>query len=402
LSKAPLAIAAALFLAGCGSTPTPTPTRAPSPFTQPTPRLGPTPSPISATLVDFTAPPQPALASAPPSEAPTTTASPTPPPGLLFTDPTLDESSGWNELSASNAAFSFVDGALASTLEKKGSWAFAVHELPSAETVVRVSGSFISSGAGYFGWLCGDSATGRYYGAVPQTDGSLVFIAGGNDGVAPLERYDSLNVAMTDGQTTQLGLECVIDHGRVWLQAFLGTDEPIAVHEEDVTDVTHFDVVGMYGESLQPPFSMSVRDVTAYGMGGSTGATSLPAAALIGGVADTTSADCVETLPAADALVGVDCYVQDEGAGPEFLELDQYRDPGAMQAAFDLESSAQQCGGAPARAAWANGAVRCVGQTVGLRVEWTDGRSDVIGRLVDLDGDYALTDAAWRTIAGID
>jgi len=47
------------------------------------------------------------------------------------------------------------------------------------------------------------------------------------------------------------------------------------VHEEDVTDVTHFDVVGMYGESLQPPFSMSVRDVTAYGMGGSTGATSL-------------------------------------------------------------------------------------------------------------------------------
>ena len=402
MSKAPLAIAAALLLAGCGSTPTPTPTPVASQATQPTPPLGPTPPPIGATLVDFTAPPPTARPSASPIEAPTATAGPTPPPGLLFADPTLDESSGWNELSASNAAFSFAAGILASTYDKKGSWAYAVHELPAPETVVRVSGSFTSSGAGYFGWLCGDSSTGRYYGAVPQTDGSLVFIAGGYDGVAPLERYDNLNVALTDGQTTQLGLECVIDHGRLWLQAFLGADDPIAVHEQDVTDVTHFDVIGLYGESLQPPFAMSVSDVTAYGKGGSTGATSLPAAALIAGVADTTSADCVETLPSAEALVGVDCYVQDEGAGPEFLELDQYRDPGAMQAAFDLENTAQQCIGAPARAAWANGAVRCVGQTVGLRVEWTDGRSNVLGRLVDLDGDFAATDTAWRTIAGID
>ena len=402
MSKAPVAIAAALLLAGCGSTPTPTSTPASSSFTQPTPPLGPTPPPVGATLVDFTPPPPTARASASPSEAPTTTASPTPPPDLLFADPTLDASSGWNELSARNAAFSFVDGALASTYEKKGSWAYAVHELPSAETVVRVSGSFTSSGSGYFGWLCGDSSTGRYYGAVPQTDGSLVFIAGGYDGVEPLERYDNLNVALTDGQTTQLGVECVIDHGRLWLQVSLGNDDAIAVHEQDVDDVTRFDVIGMYGESPEPPFTMSVEGVAAYGLGGSTGATSLPAAALVATVTDAAPADCVETLPTADALVGVDCYLQDEGAGPEFLELDQYRDPGAMQAAFDLENSAQQCVGAPARAAWANGAVRCVGQTVGLRVEWTDGRSDVIGRLVDLDGDFASTDAAWRTIAGID
>ena len=357
---------------------------------------------MAATLAAFTAPPPTPAASAPPIETPSVTASPAPPPGLLFTDPEIDASSGWNELNAKDAAFSIANGRLSSTYARKGSWAYAVHELPSPQAVVRVSGSFTSSGAGYFGWLCGDSSTGRYYGAVPQTDGSLVFIAGGYDGVKPLERYDNLNVALTDGQTTQLGLECVIDHGRLWLEVFLGTADPIAVHEEDVTDVAHFDVIGMYGESLQPPFATAVDDVTVYGMGGSTGAMSLPAAALATSVVDATPADCVEDSPTASAVVEVDCFLQDEGAGPELLELAQYRDPGQMQSAFDAANGAQQCVGATPRAAWQNGAVRCVGQMVGVRIEWTDGRSIVTGALVDFDGDVAATEIAWRALEGID
>ncbi len=358
---------------------------------------------MTATLAAFTAPPPTARATAPPTETPVTSPTPTQlPPNLLLAEPTIDASSGWNELNATNAAFVFADGRLSSTYTKKGSWAYAVHELPSPETVVRVSGSFTSSGAGYFGWLCGDSSTGRYYGAVPQTDGSLVFIDGGYDGVEPLERYQDLNVALTDGQATKFGVECVIDHGRLWLEAFLGTGDPIAAHEEAVADISHFDVIGMYGESLQPPFATSVDDVTAFGMGALTGAMSLPAATLGAGVAGTTPSDCVQTSPTAGAVVAIDCFLQDEGVGPELLELAQYRDPGQMQAAFDMEDSGPQCVGAPPRAAWANGAVQCVEQTVGIRIEWTDGRSNVTGRLIDFDGDFTATDAAWRTLVGID
>ena len=42
--------------------------------------------------------------------------------------------------------------------------------------------------------------------------------------------------------------------------------------------------------------------------------------------------------------------------------------------------------------AWARGAVRCVTQGVGIDLEWTDSTLDLIGQLVDLDGDEAPTE----------
>jgi hypothetical protein len=320
-------------------------------------------------------------------------------PDLLFEDDTIDAASGWNSLNAKGASFVFSDGRLASTYSRKGSWAYAVHDLAAAQSVVRVSGTFSSSGAGYYGWLCGDSTTGRYYGAVPETDdGSLVFIAGGYDGVQPLERYEDLGRPVITGASAIVGLECVSDHGVIWLEAFVGDGEPIALHEEIVDDVTHFDVVGMYGEALEPGFAMDVTRVTGYGNGGAAGSISVDAAGFVATLPRELADECVEQPESAGAMA-VRCYIQDEGPGAELLGVAQYADMEATNAAYAASAVAPSaaCAESSLASSWAHGSLRCVGQTVGIRLEWTDDRSATLGTLVDYEAtDVAATLAQWQ------
>ena len=313
---------------------------------------------------------------------------------LLFANQTIDATSGWRQLNVKKAAFEISDGSLASTYEKKGSWAYAVRELAAPETTVRVGGRFSSSGLGYFGWLCGDSSTGRYYGAVPETDGSLVFIDGGYSGVEPLERYEELGAPISNGATTTMGIECVIDHGTLWIEAFLDDGELIALHEEsEVTDVTRFDVIGMYGEALEPAFTMTVDNVVARGAGGSTGAlafSDLPVASYAAPVAIN---GCVDAPRTTDETVGLECFLQDEGTGPEMIQLATHPDSASMDADYQTGAASSTCPDAPAAATWARGSERCVAQHVGVRLEWTDTRLNLTGSVVDFDGDYATTNA---------
>ncbi len=333
-------------------------------------------------------------ATLPPTTAPVAT--PTAPaapvdPDLLFTNPSIDAASGWGQLNVKKAAFDLSGGSLASTYEKKGSWAYAVRELAAPETVVRVGGAFTSSGLGYFGWLCGDSSSGRYYGAVPETDGSLVFIDGGYSGVEPLERYEDLGAPILAGTTTKLGIECAVDHGTLWIQAFLGDGAPIAVHEEEVDDVAHFDVVGMYGEALEPGFAMTVRDVWARAAGGATGALPFDALPVADYAAPVAPDGCQQAPRAGDEQIALECYIQDEGTGPELLALATYPDAATMAGAY-AATSGSSCPGAPAPAPWSRGSTRCVAQDVGIRLEWTDSTLNLVASMIDFDGDFAATD----------
>jgi len=335
-----------------------------------------------------------AVASAPATAAPSD-------PDLIFADETLDAASGWRQLSVNKAAFGFASGALSSTYEKKGSWAYAVRQLTSPETVLRVGGQFSSSGLGYFGWLCGDSSTGRYYGAVPETDGSLVFIDGGYEGVEPLERYEDLGAPITDGSATKMGMECAINHGTLWLEAYMDDGEPIAVHEEGVEDVTRFDVIGMYGEALEPGFTTAVDEVSARGTDDPAGSLSFSAVPLAGygAVASSAETACVETPVSGPNVTSVTCYLQDEGDGPELLVLTGYPDADAMDAAYE-GGEVSACADAPAPTLWSRGAVRCATQRVGTDVQWTDSSLDLVGHLIDFDGDAAATQSAWGDIVG--
>jgi hypothetical protein len=358
-----------------------------------------------------------ALASDIPLDSPTSTSGPTqapestPPPGsntadvdLLFADEAIDGASGWRQLNVHNAAFDLEDGELASTYVKKGSWAYAVHQLGVAETVVRVGGRFTSSGLGYFGWLCGDSSAGRYYGAVPETDGSLVFIDGGYGGVEPVERYEDLGAPIASGVKTMFGLECAIDHGTLWMQALLD-GEPIAAHEvENVTDATRFDVLGMYGESLDPPFTTSVTDIVARGTNDGTGSISFaglplanyaqPAAAS----AESGELSCLEAPLSSAATAAVTCYLQDEGNGPELLQLSTYADAPGTAAAYASDDHKPPCASGLSTTLWSRGVVRCVSQPVGIDLEWSDSALNVVGHLIDFDGDTTATQSVWTTI----
>jgi hypothetical protein len=394
------ACAAVLLCVACGSaTPSAGVSFAPTNPPTPTPTDSPTPTPTPTQR----ATPQPTLVlSAPASLTPSPTASPNTG-DLLFRDAQLSAARGWQELNLNKASMAFADGAIDSTYEKKGSWAYAVRELQTVQAVVRVSGTFASVGRGYFGWLCGDSISGRYYGAVPETDdGSLVFIDGGYDGVEPLERYENLGRPVVSGQSTSFGLECTVDHGTVWLEAFVGDGEPIAVHESEVDDVTRFDVVGMYGEALAPGFTMTGGNVSAFGSGGASGATSIAAASFIATLPLAVGTDCVERPVDDDRLVSVRCYIQDEGAGAEFFDVTQYPDEDAMNGAFDAAapSATTPCSSAVAAQTWTSGQLRCVAQTVGVRLEWTDARSLSVGRIVDFDGTPANLYAQWSTTLG--
>lgn len=315
----------------------------------------------------------------------------------------IDDASGWLQLNVKNASMSFASGALNSTYVKKGSWAYAVHELDSAQSDVRVVGDFKTTGLGYFGWLCGDSATGRYYGAVPETDGSLVFIAGGYDGVFPLERYEDLGAPTASGSTTRMGVECVKDHGTVWLEAFLDDGTTVALHEEEADDVTRFDVVGAYGESLDTTFAMSVSNIAAYGSGGATGAVPLGVAQLITAVPAVYRVDCARppsTTVASRPAAG--CYVEDEGDGAEMVDLFGFETTGALNTAFDGTAGTLpegSCAIGPAQSTWStaagHGRMACTSLPFGMRLSWTDETTQTLGSALDLEGDYAKTFAQW-------
>jgi hypothetical protein len=352
-----------------------------------------------------------ALASAPPTASPVT-----PPPSPiaslsaqeLFADDVLDANSGWQQLSVKQAYFAFTTHGLASVYDKKGDWAYAVHELERPQADVMVTGDFRSSGLGYFGWLCGDSTSGRYYGAVPETDGSLVFIDGGRDGVNPLERYEDLSAPIADDELTTLSLECVTDGATVWLAAYID-GALVGLHDEDVTDVHRFDVVGAYGESLEAGFAMSVERAAAFGSGGLTGAIPFTAAKLLHELPDAYLADC-DVPPQTSGVhdMTVRCYLQDEGAGAEMADFAQL-DESALADAFTTLMAAgtglASCSVRPSPSTWstvaAHGRVGCTRLAAGIELVWTNEIDGTLGVVHDLEGDYAATATQWQTALGL-
>jgi hypothetical protein len=326
----------------------------------------------------------------------------------LFEDDLLDASSGWQQLSVKKASFAFTTHGLASLYDTKGAWAYAVHELERPQADVMVTGDFRSSGLGYFGWLCGDSTSGRYYGAVPETDGSLVFIDGGRDGVEPLERYEDLSAPIADDALTTLSLECFTDGNVVWLAAYVD-GVLVGLHDEDVTDVHRFDVLGAYGESLEEGFTMSLERASAFGSGGLSGAIPFAAADLLGEVPDVYRGDCdVPPRPTDAETVTVRCYLQDEGAGAETAEFTQLNGS-ALDDAFTTltapETGLGPCSIGPAPSTWStvgsHGKVGCTRQVAGIELVWTNAIDGSLAVVHDLEDDFGATTLQWQEAIGL-
>ena len=240
-----------------------------------------------------------------------------PPASALFDDRGLGEPESWLELGASGSLNRDDGGSLLSTYSKRLGWSFLVRELAKPQTVVQASAVFTSHDVGYFGWMCGDLRSGEYYGAVPETDGSIVFVEGDRDGVDALERYEDLGLEIADGVPISVGLICALtpDHELVVIPTG-PKGEPLGVYVEEAEGYNSFDVLGVYGESLSKQFTLSVDDAVAYGAGTRTGAWSLGATGMMTHVPPALSTACVE-MPGAKAAPddGSRSHVHPPGGG---------------------------------------------------------------------------------------
>jgi len=100
------------------------------------------------------------------------TTSPSAEPGtrdLLFNDDMTDSSSGWQELNENFATITYDSGVLAFRYNKAQSWAYTIRNLDAPETTLLPAANFAPQSDGIFGLLCGDSASGKLYGAVADT-----------------------------------------------------------------------------------------------------------------------------------------------------------------------------------------------------------------------------------------
>lgn len=418
------ALALSLLAAGCVSVApqTPGPTNGPTAAA-----TGAVTTPAPATLAPTaSATEEPTLApTEPPTAEPTTTPEATPQPtassdpgvptrDLLFLDDLSDPQSGWDEVDEDLASVLYgASGAIEYRFNEIG-WAYTVRVLEEAETVVRPIGEFLANGTGIFGLMCGNTVD-THYAAVATTDGGIIFasIIGGQ--VNALERNDEVGLDISATASTIMGLQCtLLADGSLNMVLVVQGSGPVAVYKVEDAGITSFDVVGLYGEALDPAFTLDVDDAAAFGLGGASGEMSAEATALLAHIPSDFQTDCFESptppLFSEPATAVVTCILQTSGDAAEIAEYAQFESKQDMDDAYQARVDAfgvtpeGSCATGPNEASWNFGAedfgrVQCAPQAIGIRFDWTDDRLDVMSTLVDFDGDYPSTYEQWTNAA---
>lgn len=327
---------------------------------------------------------------------------------LLFSDDMTDASSGWDELNEDFATITYDTGVLAFRYDKNKAWAYTVRKLAGPETSLVVASEFMPQSDGIFGSLCGDSTTGKFYGAVVDTNGGLIFLETDNGTIKALDRQDKLGLDVQLNVKTPLAVKCIANSdGDVVLSAGLSMTGPVGVHLEKAAGPTSFDVVGLYAEALSDGYTLAVDDAAAFGVGGSDGTMSAGAQQLMTHIPAEMQRNCSESPLFSDtATYVVNCLLQPSGKGAELAQYEQYDTKDAMDAKYqDIVStfgttSTGTCQSGPNETDWSisgttYGRVECVPQKVGIRFDWTDDRVNILSSLIDFDGDYASTFDQW-------
>jgi len=319
-----------------------------------------------------------------------------------------DPASGWQQLNEDFASITYDTGVLAFRYNKDKSWAYTVRTLDARETTLLPAANFSPQTAGIFGLLCGDSASGKLYGAVVGTDGSLVFVETDNGTINVLDRQDKLGLDVTVGDENPMALECHVDgSGGLTMIVGLSGTGPVAAYHADSDAPSSFDVIGMYGEASTDNYTLTVDLATLYGIGGSDNTMSAGAQALLAHIPTELQTNCWESPQFADAAdYKITCVPQTTGKGAEIERYEQYADKASMDAAyqdlvdvFGVESTGS-CKTGPNEADWevneqTGGRVQCAPQTVGIRFDWTDDLSNILSGLMDFDGSYKDTYDQW-------
>jgi hypothetical protein len=432
-----VAFAALFVVAGCVSV-APPPSSEPSVGASAAPSLGvttPVPASPAATSVAPSSAPS-VLQSAPPVETPTAVASEEatvepsvgpsepaespaqepssePTTGIqdrdqIFADDMSDPASGWQQLNEDFATITYDTGMLAFRYNQQNAWAYTVRDLDAPQTTLLPAANFSPDSAGIFGLLCGDSASGRLYGAVVGTDASLVFVQIDGDTINVLDRQNKLNLDVNVGDSNPMVMECHVDgSGALTMIVGLAGTGPIAAYRTDTDAPSSFDVMGLYGEASSDNFTLTVDLATLYGIGGADNTMSDGAQALLTHIPTDFQNNCWESPQFADAAdYKITCVPQTSGKGAEVQRYEQYASKEAMDGDYqDLVSvfgvdSTGTCESGPNETTWSvndetGGRVQCAPQKVGIRFDWTDDRMNILGGLMDFQGSYKDTYDQW-------
>jgi hypothetical protein len=326
----------------------------------------------------------------------------------IFTDDMSDPASGWQQLNEDFASITYDSGVMAFRYNQDQAWAYTVRHLDTPETTLLPAADFSPQSEGIFGVLCGDSASGRLYGAVVGTDGTLVFLETDSGAINVLDRQDKLDLDVKVGDSNPMALECHADGtGGLTMIAGLSGTGPIATYHADTDAPSSFDVVGLYGEATADDYTLTVDLASLYGLGGADNTTSDGAQILLAHIPTDFQNNCWESpIFAEPADYKITCVPQSSGKGAEIERYLQFADKPSMDAsyqdvvdAFGVESTGS-CKSGPNETGWSTndqpgGRVECAPQKVGIRFDWTDDLTSILAGLIDFEGSYKDTYDQW-------
>jgi hypothetical protein len=395
-----------------GRTPSPLVTAVATPAFTPSPllTLPPTATPTVAPT-DTPAPPSPTIPPlVTPTPAPTDEVTPEPTaspdassPDLLFDDPMDDPASGWGTGQTGGGLLQYSDGALQFDSNPGGAWIWSRRDAGSDNSALKVVGEFTPASAGKFGMICahGDA---ELFGAIVDTDGGWAFISIGANGADILLDDENAGLDVPIGATTVVGLDCAgTSTGALRMVLNLTGTGPIAIYESQDGPAS-FDRVAAYAESFDDAFSVRLENAVAFGTGDPSGEMDADATDLLSHVPQNWQDTCFDTaLPPVlgqHATAVITCFIGDVSSGSDLAEYVQFPTKEDMDAAYDLhvdrfpvDSPVDSCKDGPGEHSYTIGSedagrVLCADQFVGMRVDWTDDRLNILSTLVDHDGSF--------------
>jgi hypothetical protein len=378
-------------------TPSPAPTEAPTatPTEAPTPTEEPSPTPTEAPTVAPTEEP-----TASPAEEP----SPSPTDGAsaeqLFLDDMTDPESGWGVAEGERGSVGYADGALRLQTIFAGAYVWSTRPLQSRWNAVRAEALLVAEQGetGYTGLLCGN-AESVVVGGLVTTDGGWVFVRIEDDAVEVLEFDLEAGVELGD-DFIQLTLDCVTT-GFGEAELYLHVNGTRVASHVTERGVGLFETVGLFAEGQTEQYTVYVDGVRAVGAASGSAlppVTSADVDVLLESVPEGFRDSCEETAVSMfepGAIVAVSCSLGHPDA--DVVEYVQFDSTESMEAAYQQrvasyasDVTGTTCSEGPSELAYdvggqEAGRLFCAPQTVGIRLDWTDTRLNILSSVVDYD-----------------
>lgn len=308
-------------------------------------------------------------------------------------------------------------GALAFTVQRSGGWVWSPRLADSISATMRVIGDFHATNEGRFGVLCA-TADDRLFGAVVGTDGSWAFIRIDGDGLEDLFGEPAAGLDVAVGESNLVALECAgTATGALRMTLWLGQSGPVATWTQP-NGPENWDRAAAFAEAVDDDFGVTMDNVVVFGSGSADGSYGPEGEALLAHVPEDWRSSCYPGLVppylARTAEAVVSCFLSGSNTdGAELAEYVAFSSAADMDAAYQRRidafgsgNDASSCRDGSAEGPYTIGGVEsgrllCIEQFAGIRFDWTDNRLNILGSLVDFDGDYSATFDDW-IIAGPD